>query len=73
MAITLRKPTHALSYVGTQNGGDHDLEIRGEIVRRNDTLVTIKVTRVKGAITGMYYPHLNGRTIDLPSIICHLF
>jgi len=70
--ISLRKPTHALAYVGTQNGGDHDLAIRGEIVGRDSALVKIRVTRVTGGMTGQTYPHLNGQVVDLPLIICHL-
>lgn len=72
MAVTLRKASHVLAYVGTQNGGDHDLEIRGEIVRRDSALITVRVTRVKGGMTGLDYPHLTGCKIELPVIICHL-
>ena len=71
--ITLRKPTHVLSYAGTVNGGDHDLEIRGQIVARDSAMVKIRVTKVKGGMTGLEYPHLNGSVIELPLIICHLF
>lgn len=71
--ITLAKATHALAYVGTQNGGDHDLEVRGEIVGRTSSLVKIKVTRVKGASGRDYTPHLVGHVVELPEIICHLF
>lgn len=71
--ITLRKPTHVLSYVGTQNGGDHDLEIRGVIVKRASDVTTVKVTKVKGGMTGLEYPHLNGCVIELPTMVCHLF
>jgi hypothetical protein len=71
--INLRKPTHALTFLGTQNGGDHDLEIRGEILARTSDTVTVKVTRVKGGGTGRRYPHLDGTKIVLPLVCSVLF
>lgn len=73
MSVRLAKPTHVLAYVGTQMGGDHDLEIRGEIVGRGPALVRVRVSKVRGGMTGLDYPHLSGSVIDLPSIVCHLF
>lgn len=73
MSVSLRKPTHVLAYMGTQNGGDHDLEIRGVIVGRSSTVVKIIVTRVKGGMTGLLYGHLNGTKIEIPLIVAHLF
>lgn len=68
--VTLAKPSHVLAYVGTQCGGDHDLEIRGELIKRASDVTTLRVTRVKGGMTGLDYPHLTGVKIELPTLVC---
>lgn len=73
MPVTLRKPTHVLAYLGTQLGGDHDLEVRGEIVKRAHDVTHVRVTTVKGGATGRLYPHLNGQVVELPTLACLWF
>lgn len=72
MPVSLAKPRHAMAFIGTQNGGDHDLSVWGTIVRRDSVLVTIKVTAVRGASGRDYTPHLAGSIITIPEAITYL-
>lgn len=67
--ITLAKthPTHACTEVGR-------LYVNGEVVKINDTSVTVKINRVKGLDTGTIYDHfLIGAILPFPKIDCDLY
>lgn len=72
MTVSMIKPQHAMAFIGTQNGGDHDLAVWGKIVRRDSVLVTIKVTTIRGASGRDYTPHLAGSIISIPEAITYL-
>lgn len=73
MSVSLRKPSHATVFLGTQNGGDHDLKITGSVVHRGAQTIKIKVDRVTGASGRDYTPTLKGSKIELPLATACLF
>lgn len=84
--ITLRKPTHAIAYLGdphvtavvdgkaVHHPSANQVEVRGVIVGRNGQAVKIRVTSVRGIASGIDYSrHLKGAEIVVPANSAALF